>query len=124
MILREAWEETACTGGTALYAEMQRTVDGMRNGEAEVDALFGFGERCMLPEVKRFASTLVQGLVKGNSELCHMLKEQSREVWAAKKQNVRRQGEKAASKLLIPISILFVGILIMILVPILAAIGA
>ncbi|MDR2421585.1 MAG: type II secretion system F family protein [Oscillospiraceae bacterium] len=124
MILREAWEETAYTGDTTLYAEMQRTVDEMRNGEAEVDALFNFGVRCIIPEIKKFTSTLVQGLVKGNSELSQMLKEQSKEVWAAKKQNVRRQGEKAASKLLIPIAIMFIGILIMVIVPIFASIGA
>lgn len=38
---------------------------------------------------------------------------------AVKKQLVRREGEKAASKLLIPICVMFVGILIMIIVPIL-----
>ncbi|MDR1328139.1 MAG: type II secretion system F family protein [Oscillospiraceae bacterium] len=124
MILREAWEEVAYTGTATLYLEMQRAVDEMKNGEAEVDALFEFGVRCVIPEIKKFTSTLVQGLVKGNSELAFMLKEQSKEVWAAKKQNVRRQGEKAASKLLIPISLMFVGILIMVIVPIFASIGA
>jgi tight adherence protein C len=123
MILREAWEEVAYTGAATLYQEMQKAVDDMKNGESEVDALFNFGVRCIIPEIKKFTSTLVQGLVKGNSELSYMLREQSKEVWAAKKQKVRRQGEKAASKLLIPITIMFVGILIMIIVPIFASIG-
>lgn len=124
MILKEAWEEIAYTGETSLYKEMQKTVDEMNNGVAEVDAIFNFGTRCIIPEIKKFASTIVQGLVKGNSELTIMLMEQSKEVWAAKKQNVRRQGEKAASKLLIPICIMFVGILVMILVPIFSNLGA
>ena len=124
MILREAWEEIAYTGDTSLYIEMQKTVDEMNNGIAEVDAVYNFGKRCIIPEIKKFASTIVQGIVKGNSELTIMLMEQSKEVWAAKKQNVRRQGEKAASKLLIPICIMFAGILIMILVPIFANLGA
>ena len=124
MILKEAWEEIAYTGETALYIEMQKTVDEMNNGVAEIDAIFNFGTRCIIPEIKKFASTIVQGLVKGNSELTIMLMEQSKEVWAAKKQNVRRQGEKAASKLLIPICIMFVGILVMILIPIFTNLGA
>ena len=124
MILREAWEEIAYTGETALYKEMQKAVDEMNNGVAEIDAIFNFGTRCIIPEIKKFSSTIVQGLVKGNSELTVMLMEQSKEVWAAKKQNVRRQGEKAASKLLIPICIMFLGILIMILVPIFTNLGA
>jgi len=123
MILREAWEEIAYTRETSLYVEMQKAVEDMNNGVADIDAIFHFGLRCTVPEIKKFASTLVQGITKGNSELTVMLMEQSKEVWALKKQSVRRQGEKAASKLLIPICIMFIGILIMILVPIFTNLG-
>lgn len=124
MILREAWQEVAYTGTTSIYKEMQVAVDQMNNGYSEIDAFFNFGTRCIIPEIKKFSSTIIQGLVKGNSELTIMLMEQSKEVWAAKKQYVRRQGEKAASKLMIPICIMFIGILIMILVPIFTNLGA
>ena len=66
---------------------------------------------------------LREGMTKGNSELTAMLQEQSKEVWQLKKQLVRREGEKAASKLLIPICVMFVGILIMIIVPIFTNLG-
>lgn len=124
MIMREAWEEVAFTGNTSIYVEMQKAVEEMNNGASEIDALYNFGSRCIVPEIKKFTSTIVQGIVKGNNELTAMLKEQSKEVWAAKKQNVRRQGEKAGSKLMIPIMMTFVGILIMVIVPIFANIGA
>ena len=123
MIMREAWEEVAYTGSSTLYTEMQRTVDEMNNGVSEIDAFYNFGTRCIIPEIKKFTSTIVQGLIKGNSELSLMIQQQSKEVWSAKKQNARRQGEKAASKLLIPILIMFIGILIMIIVPIFANLG-
>lgn len=123
MIMREAWEEVAYTGNSVLYKEMQNTVEAMNNGVSEVDALYDFGTRCIIPEIKKFTSTIVQGLIKGNSELTFMIQQQSKEVWSLKKQNVRRQGEKAASKLLIPILIMFIGILIMIIVPIFANMG-
>lgn len=123
MIMREAWEEVAYTDNTTLYVEMQKTVDEMKNGVSDVEALFAFGTRCVIPEIKKFTSTIIQGIVKGNSELVHMLKEQSKEVWMLKKQNVKRQGEKAASKLLIPILIMFIGIIIMILIPIFTNLG-
>ena len=121
--MREAWAEVAYTGDSALYQEMQRAVDEMNNGVSDVDALFNFGTRCIIPEIKKFTSTIVQGLVKGNSELVYMLQEQSKEVWSAKKQDVKRQGAKASSKLLIPILIMFIGILIMIVVPIFTNMG-
>lgn len=123
MIFREAWEEVARTGDRALYREMQASIDEMNNGYAEVDALFRFGSRCVTPEIKKFTSTVVQGITKGNSELSVMLQNQSREVWNLRRQMIRRQGEKASSKLMIPIMIMFVGILVMILIPIFSNLG-
>lgn len=123
MIFREAWTEVAYTGDTALYQEMQNAVDEMNNGYADVDAMYRFGNRCIVPEIKKFTSTIVQGMIKGNSELTIMLQQQSKEVWNLKRQNIKRQGEKAASKLMIPIMLMFVGILVMILIPIFTNIG-
>lgn len=123
MIFREAWEEVAYTGDRALYLEMQASIDEMNNGYAEVDALFRFGTRCVVPEIKKFTSTVVQGITKGNSELSVMLQNQSKEVWNLRRQTIRRQGEKASSKLMIPIMIMFVGILVMILIPIFSNLG-
>lgn len=124
MILREAWQEVAYAGKGVIYQEMQISVNEMNNGVADVDAIANFGSRCMIPEVKKFTSTIVQGMTKGNKELSNMMQQQSKEVWSLKKQLVRRAGEKAASKLLIPICIMFVGILIMILVPIFTNLGS
>lgn len=123
MILREAWQEVAFGGKGVIYTEMQTAVNDMNNGVSEIDAIYNFGTRCIIPEIKKFTSTIIQGMTKGNSELTSMLQEQSKEVWQLKKQLVRREGEKAASKLLIPICIMFVGILIMILIPIFTNLG-
>lgn len=123
MILREAWQEVAFGGEGVIYAEMQTAVDEMNNGVADVDAIYNFGSRCIIPEIKKFTSTIIQGMTKGNSELTSMMQEQSKEVWQLKKQLVRREGEKAASKLLIPICIMFLGILVMILIPIFTNLG-
>lgn len=124
MILRDAWTEIAFSGETTIYREMQTSVEEMNNGISEIDAIFRFGKRCIIPEIKKFSSTIVQGLVKGNNELAMMLQAQSREVWMLKKQDIHRQGEKAASRLLIPVVIMFVGILIMVIVPIFTNLGA
>lgn len=123
MILKEAWIKVSETGEGELYQEMRRAVEQMNNGVSEVDAYTEFGTRCTSPEIKKFTSTIVQGLVKGNRELVEMIKQQSREIWDAKRHRVKQEGEKAASKLLIPICIMFVGVLIMIIVPIFANLG-
>lgn len=123
MILRDAWEEVSANGDGVFYKEMQQSVLDMQNGMAEIDAIYAFGMRCMVPEIKKFTSTIIQGMTKGNQELTLMLQEQSKEVWDMKKQLVRREGEKASSRLLIPICIMFVGILVMILIPIFTNLG-
>lgn len=123
MILREAWQEVASHGKGIIYTEMQTAVNDMNNGVSEIDAIYDFGVRCIIPEIKKFTSTIIQGMTKGNSELTAMLQEQSKEVWQLKKQLVRREGEKAASRLLLPICVMFIGILIMILIPIFTNLG-
>ncbi len=123
MILREAWEKVANTGEGALYKEMRRAIDQMNNGISEIDAYTEFGTRCTSAEIKKFTSTIVQGMVKGNRELVEMIKQQSREIWDAKRYHVKQQGEKAATKLMIPMMIMFGGILVMIVIPIFANLG-
>lgn len=124
MILKEAWIKVSETGEGELYQEMRRTVEQMNNGVSEIDAYTEFGTRCTSPEIKKFTSTIVQGLIKGNRELVEMIKQQNREIWDIKRHNVKQQGEKAASKLMIPMMIMFFGVLVMIVVPIFANIGA
>ena len=123
LILKEAWQNVAFGGEGMIYNEMRATVSEMNNGVAEIDAIYNFGMRCMIPEVKKFASTVMQGMEKGSGDLSIMLTEQSKEVWQMKKQLVRREGEKASSKLLFPLCIMFIGILIMILIPIFTNLG-
>ncbi len=125
MILHEAWEFVADSGGEGtIYKEMRNSLVEMNNGLSDIEAIRRFGNRCIIPQIRKFTSTLIQGMVKGNDELVIMLQNQSSEVWSEKKQDVRRQGEKAASKLLIPMLLMFVGILIMVIVPIFANLGA
>ena len=124
MIMREAWEYVANTNDTTIYQEMKRTVDEMKNGVSETEAFREFGNRCVLPQIKKFTATIVQGMVKGNSELVIMLQQQSSEVWNAKRQSVKQLGEAAESKLMLPMCIMFVGVLVMVVIPIFTNIGA
>ena len=124
MILNEAWKKVAFSGDGLIYTEMKKSVEDIQNGASTVSALYDFGQRCMLPEIKKFSTTLIQGITQGNSELSRMLTEQSKEVWELKKQLVKRAGELANNKLLIPMCVTFIGILIMVMVPIFANIGA
>lgn len=119
MVLREAWQKVSMSGTGILYSEMQLTSTELQNGISEWDAYYAFGERCALKEMKKFAAVVTQGLSKGSSELTMILKDMSDEMWETKKNLVKRKGEASASKLLGPTAMIFVGILIMIIAPIL-----
>lgn len=123
MIMKEAWEKTADTGSGVLYREMKTAIADINNGEAEVEAYLDFARRCGLNEVNKFASTLVQNLSKGNREIVEFLKLYSAESWEMRKHLAKRKGEEASSKLLLPVGLMFLGLLIMIAVPIMTNIS-
>lgn len=123
MMLREAWKEVSFSDNTALYLEMRKVNDDIDNGIAEIDALYSFANRCVTPEIKKFTSFIVQGLEKGSKDLADALKNQTDELWELKKQNTIKKGELASNKLLIPLMIMFVGVLIMIMGPIMTNLG-
>jgi tight adherence protein C len=123
MIMKEAWTTVSETGEGVLYEEMRTAVLNMRDGMPEVEAYVYFGNRCGQKSVKKFTSLLIQNLMKGNRELVDFLKLSATDSWEEKKQLVKQKGEKASTKLMIPIGMILIGILIMILVPILSNLG-
>lgn len=120
MIVKEAWEKISENGDGVLYKEMRTAVIDMQNGVTEMDAIIEFAERCGNDDVTKFSSTLVQNLSKGSRELVEFLKQFSGEIWMKKKQNARKKGEEASGKLMIPIALMFLGLLVMLVVPIFA----
>lgn len=123
MPIREAWGKVSVLNEGLLYKEMRIAQEELLNGVAEVEVYKGFGERCAIKPIKKFSSLMIQNLKKGSTEVIAFLKEMSEEAWEEKKHMVKRKGEKASSKLILPIGMIFVGILLIIMVPLLGAFG-
>ena len=94
---------------------MKSSCEDMRNGMSEKDAIYKFGVLSNSGEIKKFTSALIQGIDQGSRDLTNILAEQSVEMLSLKKQIMLQKGEAAASKLLLPISLIFFGILIIVL---------
>ncbi|MDR1635415.1 MAG: type II secretion system F family protein [Bifidobacteriaceae bacterium] len=120
MIVREAWSQVASSGDSAIYKEMSRAEEEMRNGVSQIDAILEFGNRSLNPKVKKFSSTLTQNLSKGSADVVDFLLGQARLNWAEKKEHVKQKGAQASNRLIIPIVLMLVGILIMIVVPLMS----
>lgn len=116
--MREAWTKVAADNEGILYREMRNTALELNNGTHEVEAYKAFGERCSLKSLRKFSNMMIQNLQKGSVEVVAFLKDMSKEAWEEKKHEVKRKGEKAGSKLVMPIGLIFLGILILIIVPI------
>lgn len=123
MITREAWDEIALSAEGVLYTEMKNASIDIQNGASEIDAYIAFGNRCGIQDIKKFISTLVQNLQKGNSELADFLRAETAIVWEEKKNIVKRRGEAANNKLMLPLGLILVGVFVMILVPVVANMG-
>lgn len=114
MVLREAWYLVADSKDGPLYELMKKSCEFMDNGESDTSAIHKFGVLSDSLEIKKFTSAMIQGLEKGNSELANFLISQASELWEHKRQLALQQGEIAAGKLIIPLGLMFGGIIMII----------
>lgn len=115
MVLREAWYMVGENGKGTFYELMRKASENMKNGYSDADAIFLFGRASNSSEIKKFTSALLQSMEKGGAELSGFLAHQSSELWNIKRQRMLQNGEKAATKLLMPIVLIFVGIIIIVM---------
>ncbi|MGM9603110.1 MAG: hypothetical protein ACI3W5_16180 [Faecousia sp.] len=115
MVLRDAWYLIAKSKTGPLYDLMKKSCDLMDNGDSEIVALHKFGILSDSTEIKKFTSAMIQSAEKGNSELATFLIAQVSELWAHKRQLALQQGEIVAGKLIIPIALMFAGIILIVI---------
>ena len=97
-----------------LFKEMRQVSAEIDYGAHPAAALEGFVKRCSTKDTSRLGASILQNLTRGNDELSIFLTELSREVWEDRKHGARRMGEHARSKLMLPMGLIFFGILLMV----------
>ena len=115
VILHEAWGIVAFGNEGALYNLMQNSCQEMENGTSDIDAIRKFGLLTNSEDIKKFSTALIQSIERGGGDLPSFLTNQSSELWKLKKQHMLQKGESAASKLLIPIALMFAGVMLIVL---------
>lgn len=115
MVVRQAWHSIAESREGTVYELMRQSCAAIDNGMAELDAIHSFGRMSNSPEVRKFTGALAQSIERGGGELDNFLARQSIEIWTLKKQTALQKGEAAASKLLAPTAMLFIGIIIIVI---------
>lgn len=119
MEVSQAWK-LASKGTGTLYEEMNRVLIDFDNNVSPVEAYSKFITRCNNPYTTKLATAIIQNLSKGNSEIVALFRTLNDESWMEHKHNARRMGEKIQSKLLLPTMLMFGGIIILIIVPVMS----
>ena len=115
VILHDAWEMVARGKEGTFYEMMWKSCEAMQNGQSEIDAIHDFGVVTNSEDIKKFASALIQSIERGGGELPQFLANQSSELWAQRRQKTLQKGEKAASSLIMPIALMFLGVMLIVI---------
>lgn len=100
-----------------VYEEMILTCNEMQNGESEVKSYENFGLRCSVGEYTRLVGLLGQSLKKGNAGLLSDLKAEAYRAQTERQNTIRKKGEEAGTKLLLPMTIMLGIVMVLIMMP-------
>lgn len=125
MTARKAWFQIAREyerlkgqkGTRAAYEEMIYAMHEIQGGRSEGECYERFGGRCSLPAYRKFGAMLSQNLRKGTKGLTELLKKEASEAFEDRKNQARKLGEEAGTKLLGPMFMMLAVVLLIIVVP-------
>ncbi len=117
MNIVKAIEETAESGDSLMYRELRIAVKEMNKASTVQGAFTRLQCRCNNKYLDKMVTIITKSYVSGNENLASDLKGINDECWLDKKHNARRMGEKIQNKLFIPTMLMFIGILVVIVVP-------
>jgi len=104
-----------------LYQELEEMMLAIQGGKGEGEAYEDFANRCRIPEIFKFVTLILQNRKKGGDELVGMLRVLSNECWLMRKSTAKILAEEASTKLLIPMMLMFLGIIMIVMTPALLA---
>lgn len=100
-----------------VYEELKMACFEIRNGVGEGRAYENFGERCGLENYRKLGSLFAQNLRKGSQGLIEALETEAAAGMEARKQQAKKLGEEAGTKLLLPMMMMLVLVMGILIVP-------
>lgn len=122
--VRQAIERIASEDdGNVLNHEFIRLLADLESGMPDEEAWQHLNDRCRLPEILRFTGMLTFHLRMGGAGLVRELRQIGADSWEGRRQAARQLGETASSKMVAPLSLMFIAILMAVAAPALLSIG-
>ena len=111
------WDKKQIDNKRYVYEEMLITCHEIRDGLSEGKAYEQFGHRCGLPRYIRLGSVLSQNLRKGSKGLTELLEQEALSASRERQSQARKLGEKAGTKLLLPMVMMLCIVFVILVVP-------
>lgn len=106
-----------------LYEELLIVCREMESGVSEKAAYQNLAGRCAVPCITRFSALLIQYVQSGASGLKRVLKEEAERALKEKRERIRKKGEEAGTKLLMPMILLLVLVMVIVMIPAITSFG-
>ena len=123
MSIRNAWKKISLDYKSSqgqkrfIYEEMLITTGEMESGVEETVCFTHFTGRVKLQKYVKLVSLLQQNLHKGTKTFMDDLANEAREAFFEKKNNAEKLGEKAGTKLMLPMFMMLLIVVVVIMVP-------
>ena len=100
-----------------VYKELLYIYHEMNNGITEAAAFEQLGNRIRMIPYMRFGALVSQNLKKGSAQLIPLLELEATDAFSQRKENARRRGEEASTKMLMPMMIMLGIVMAIIIIP-------
>ncbi len=100
-----------------LYEELWVACNQMKNGISEKSAIEMFGKRCKIMPYMRFSSIVTQNIKKGSYGLIPLLEADAAESFQRRKETVKKLGEEAGTKMLLPMMLMLALVMGILMIP-------
>ena len=121
MTIRTAWEQLAKEYEAPIQSDLGKaicqTVAELHMGKSEEAAYEKFGEQIGLRPYKRFAAILVGQSSRGGGGMKEALRREVQEAWELQKEEVKRMGNEAETKLIIPMLGMMIIVFSIVVIP-------
>lgn len=110
---------------TELNKELKQTLREIEYyGIDQKEAFLNFGRRVRVPEILKFSTLVAQMVLKGDSEIQASLYALVRDAWEEKRQLALELGNRASTKLLLPMMLLLMVVIVIVIAPAFLTMGS
>lgn len=99
------------------YKELNKTIAALRNNTQFIDAMVSLSHRCGSKEISMFISAIISQYLRGSEDFIYALHDLSRILWEQRKVTARILGEETASRILLPMMIIFLNVMTIVSAP-------